>query len=130
MSAGADAALGGAGNAAIGFRFKDQALLREALTHGSALDGAPKKARSYDRLEFLGDRVLGLIVAETLLLEAHADEDEGETGAALQRAWSTATPARARRGAPAWAMPSFSPPPRRRKAGAARKRSWPTCANR
>lgn len=60
----------------IGHVFTDRALLREALTHGSALDGK-KKSRSYDRLEFLGDRVLGLIVAERLLDE-HEDEDEGE----------------------------------------------------
>lgn len=60
----------------IGHMFKDRALLREALTHGSALDGA-KKRRSYDRLEFLGDRVLGLIVADWLLRE-HAEHEEGE----------------------------------------------------
>ena len=60
----------------IGYTFKNRALLREALTHGSALDGK-KKRRSYDRLEFLGDRVLGLIVAQRLLDE-HQDEDEGE----------------------------------------------------
>lgn len=61
----------------IGHRFHNRALLREALIHGSANDGARKKARSYDRLEFLGDRVLGLIVAERLLRE-HLKEDEGE----------------------------------------------------
>lgn len=61
----------------IGHRFKRRAVLREALTHGSALDGGSKRRRSYQRLEFLGDRVLGLIVAQHLL-EAHKDEDEGE----------------------------------------------------
>lgn len=61
----------------IKHRFKDRALVREALTHGSALDGASKKRRSYQRLEFLGDRVLGLVIAEHLLSE-HKDEDEGE----------------------------------------------------
>jgi ribonuclease III len=60
----------------IGHQFKDRGLLREALTHGSALDGQKKK-RSYDRLEFFGDRVLGLIVAERLLAE-HQSEEEGE----------------------------------------------------
>lgn len=60
----------------LGRRFKDPALLREALTHGSSTDG-DKKKRSYERLEFLGDRVLGLIIAEHLYA-AHADEDEGE----------------------------------------------------
>lgn len=61
----------------LGYVFKDRALLREAVTHGSALDGDKSKRRSYDRLEFLGDRVLALIVADRLLLE-HADEAEGE----------------------------------------------------
>lgn len=60
----------------LGYTFKDIALLREAMTHGSSLDGA-KGRRSYDRLEFLGDRVLGLIVAERLLGE-HLDEEEGD----------------------------------------------------
>ena len=61
----------------IGYAFKDRQLLREALTHGSALDGAKNKRRSYDRLEFLGDRVLALIAANRLLQD-HAEEDEGE----------------------------------------------------
>lgn len=75
---------GGAGDAKlaelerrIGHVFRNRALLREALTHGSANDGARAKRRSYDRLEFLGDRVLGLAVADRLLA-AHQDEDEGE----------------------------------------------------
>ncbi|MFZ2031762.1 MAG: ribonuclease III [Vitreimonas sp.] len=61
----------------LGYVFKDRALLREAMTHGSALDGDKSNRRSYDRLEFLGDRVLALIVADRLLRE-HKDEDEGE----------------------------------------------------
>jgi ribonuclease III len=62
----------------IGYAFKDRALLREALTHASALDApAKKQRRSYDRLEFLGDRVLGLIVAERLFDE-HERQSEGE----------------------------------------------------
>lgn len=40
---------------------RDPALWREALTHGST--GEP---RNYERLEFLGDRVLGLVIAEWL----------------------------------------------------------------
>jgi ribonuclease III len=60
----------------IGHVFGDRALLREALTHGSSLDGA-RTRRSYERLEFLGDRVLGLIVAERLLAE-HERRAEGE----------------------------------------------------
>jgi ribonuclease-3 len=61
----------------IGHAFEDRALLKEALTHRSALDGAKKKRRSYERLEFLGDRVLALIVAERLH-EQYAEEEEGE----------------------------------------------------
>jgi ribonuclease-3 len=60
----------------IGYVFANRELLREAMTHGSSLDGAKRK-RSYDRLEFLGDRVLGLIVAERLLDE-HQKLHEGE----------------------------------------------------
>jgi ribonuclease-3 len=60
----------------IGYSFADRALLREAVTHGSAFEGA-KKRRDYDRLEFLGDRVLGLIVAERLL-EDHKHAEEGD----------------------------------------------------
>lgn len=48
----------------LGHRFADPDLLAEALTHPSALDGRP--GRDYDRLEFLGDRVLGLIIATEL----------------------------------------------------------------
>lgn len=50
--------------ARIGHVFKDRDLLLHALTHMSAAGGA--YAKSYQRLEFLGDRVLGLAVAEML----------------------------------------------------------------
>ncbi|MGD9965588.1 MAG: ribonuclease III [Hyphomonadaceae bacterium] len=60
----------------IGYAFDDLALLREAVTHGSVHEGK-RKHRDYDRLEFLGDRVLGLCVAERLLAENEADQ-EGE----------------------------------------------------
>ncbi|PRY93429.1 RNAse III [Hasllibacter halocynthiae] len=46
----------------LGHRFADPGLLRTALTH-SSIEGRP----SNERLEFLGDRVLGLAVAEALL---------------------------------------------------------------
>jgi len=61
----------------IGYSFKDRALLREALTHGSALEVGKQHANSYERLEFLGDRVLALLVAERLYL-THGGEDEGD----------------------------------------------------
>ncbi len=62
----------------IGYRFSNPRLLEGALTHPSAA-GAAKRVRDgagYERLEFLGDRVLGLVVAE-LLLERFVKEDEG-----------------------------------------------------
>jgi ribonuclease-3 len=45
----------------IDYNFKDPALLERALTHASSSAGA-----SNERLEFLGDRVLGLVIAEKL----------------------------------------------------------------
>lgn len=51
---------------ALGHEFADLALLVEALTHPSANASAKAKAADYDRLEFLGDRVLGLVVADML----------------------------------------------------------------
>lgn len=92
----------------IGHRFKNRALLREALTHGSALDGASKKRRSYQRLEFLGDRVLGLIVAEHLL-KAHQDEDEGELAPRLNALVNRSACARAARRADLGAAAILSP---------------------
>src|SRR3954451_18516224 len=63
--AGAKAA-GAAIEARIGHKFADPALLMTAFTHVSALKSARKRADSYQRLEFLGDHVLGLIVSDML----------------------------------------------------------------
>jgi len=49
----------------LGYQFKDRNLLQRALTHASFQDGAHRE-QSYERLEFLGDRVLGLLTAERL----------------------------------------------------------------
>jgi ribonuclease-3 len=68
----------------LGYSFKEQALLERALTHSSI---AYHRNLSNERLEFLGDRVLGLVVAD-MLLEEFPDEDEGALGyrfAALAR---------------------------------------------
>lgn len=54
-----------------GFAVKDEAVWFEALTHGSTGD-----ARDYDRLEFLGDRVLGLTIAEWLYQRTYAAEGQ------------------------------------------------------
>ena len=58
----------------LGHRFARPGLLEEALTHPSAAGPARP---SNQRLEFLGDRVLGLVIAEALL-ETFPDADEGE----------------------------------------------------
>ncbi len=47
------------------YQFKDKSLLRHALTHSSTT----RKQDDYQRLEFLGDRVLALVIAEALYLE-------------------------------------------------------------
>ena len=62
---------------AIGYRFKDEDLLSSALTHPSLIDefhGAV--GFSNQRLEFLGDRVLGLVMAE-VLINKYPKEREG-----------------------------------------------------
>ena len=58
----------------IGHVFADRDLLERALTHGSVTKGSAK-IRDNERLEFLGDRVLNLVVAERLMdLEPEATE--------------------------------------------------------
>jgi ribonuclease III len=61
----------------IGYRFIDGAMLECALTHISALKGARNRAGSYQRLEFLGDHVLGLVISD-MLYRAFPKADEGE----------------------------------------------------
>ena len=55
----------------LGHRFRNRDLLKRALTHASA-----NANRSNERLEFLGDRVLGLIAAEKLH-DLYPDDSEG-----------------------------------------------------
>jgi ribonuclease III len=62
----------------IGYKFHDAALLTTAFTHVSALKLATRhRADSYQRLEFLGDHVLGLVVSD-MLYRAYPRADEGE----------------------------------------------------
>jgi len=61
----------------IGYRFKDTVLFDSALSHISALKGARNRAGSYQRLEFLGDHVLGLVISD-MLFRAFPRADEGE----------------------------------------------------
>ena len=67
--------------ARLGHAFADETLLERALTHASVGDGAvaPKRGqpRDNERLEFLGDRVLGLLTAEALIAR-FPEASEGE----------------------------------------------------
>lgn len=59
----------------LGYRFRDADVLVQALTHASAVADANRA--TYQRLEFLGDRVLGLVIAD-ILFEMFPGADEGE----------------------------------------------------
>jgi ribonuclease-3 len=82
--------------ALLGHRFSDPGLLRLALTHASSLGRKPprgrpsQRERNNQRLEFLGDRVLGLVMAE-LLLDRYPAASEGEITSRSQVLVSTAT---------------------------------------
>ncbi|MBY0339013.1 MAG: ribonuclease III [Acetobacteraceae bacterium] len=65
--------------ARLGHAFRDHALLRRALTHSSAAGERPGPLGTNERLEFLGDRVLGLCMAE-ILLARFPGENEGHLG--------------------------------------------------
>ena len=77
----------------LGYAFHDPANLVVALTHASAAEGVPPRAS--ERLEFLGDAVLGLVFSELLILH-YPDCDEGRLSkfrAALVRTSSFAAKA-------------------------------------
>jgi ribonuclease-3 len=61
----------------IGHTFRDRDLLLRALTHMSHAPSDKSRAMSYQRLEFLGDRVLGLVVS-AMLFDAFPQAEEGE----------------------------------------------------
>lgn len=81
--------------AAIGYSFQDPDLLERALTHASVGEGA-KPVADYERLEFLGDRVLNLLAAEHLLA-ADAKAAEGEMSPKLAQLVNGKTCARVAR---------------------------------
>jgi len=66
--------------ARIGYRFSDQQLLRRALTHSSLANesrGGPSPLADNEQLEFLGDSILGFLIAEALV-RRYPDAHEGE----------------------------------------------------
>lgn len=71
----------------LGHAFRDPGLLEQALTHASVGEGAERDARGRpfldnQRLEFLGDRVLGLLVADRLMRD-FPEADEGDMSSRL-----------------------------------------------
>jgi ribonuclease-3 len=76
----------------IGHTFADRKLLEQALTHASVGDGA-KKTADNEVLEFIGDRVLGLLAAEALA-ERLPQAKEGELAPRLNALVSRETCAR------------------------------------
>jgi ribonuclease-3 len=61
----------------VGHEFADRTLMVTAFTHVSALAPSRHRRESYQRLEFLGDHVLGLVVSD-MLYRAFPNADEGE----------------------------------------------------
>ena len=82
----------------LGYRFANRALLENALTHSSyANENRAKGVQSNERLEFLGDSVLGMVVAD-YLYRTHPDLPEGD----LTRSSPPAAPPPARRWPRCW----------------------------
>ena len=79
----------------VGYRFKDRGLLEHALTHKSrAAEDASGGVADNESMEFLGDAVLGLVVAD-MLFHAYPDSNEGQKSKI--KASVVSTPALARR---------------------------------
>src|SRR3569832_2359506 len=68
--------------ARLGYKFADPELLDRALPHSSAIVSAKRVALSYQRLEFLGDRVLGLVVVD-MLYRKFPKANEGDLSRSL-----------------------------------------------
>ncbi len=62
----------------LGYAFQDEGVLLSAITHPSATEGKSVKF-SYERLEFLGDSILGAIVASTAFHRFHELDEGGLT---------------------------------------------------
>ena len=73
----------------LDYKFKDIRLLKEALTHSSIKNfNKQKKIFNYERLEFLGDRILGFIISD-LLFKKFPDFQEGDLSILFQKYTNT-----------------------------------------
>lgn len=60
----------------IGYHFQDAKLLRRALTHSSYSNESKEKPECNERMEFLGDAVLSLVVSDYIFRKYHLDEGD------------------------------------------------------
>lgn len=60
----------------IGYQFKNKKYLRRALTHSSYSNESREKPESNERMEFLGDAVLSLVVSNYIFHRFHLDEGD------------------------------------------------------
>ena len=68
----------------LDYKFKNIELLNEALTHSSIKSSKPKKVFNYERLEFLGDRILGFIISD-LIFKKFPNYQEGDLSTLFQK---------------------------------------------
>ncbi len=61
----------------LGYSFRNETYLKQALTHASLNNNTPNQLYSYERLEFLGDAVLELVISE-FLFKTYPTDSEGE----------------------------------------------------
>ena len=73
----------------LDYKFKDTELLNEALTHSSIKkNNNHKKVFNYERLEFLGDRILGFIISD-LIFKKFPNFQEGDLSILFQKYTNT-----------------------------------------
>ena len=83
--------------AGLGYTFRDKSILENALTHSSyANENRERGLRDNERLEFLGDSILGFVVAD-YLYRSFPDRPEGAPILSVRKIW----PARRARSASA-----------------------------
>ena len=73
----------------LDYKFKDINLLDEALTHSSIkTNNSQKKVFNYERLEFLGDRILGFVISD-LIFKKFPNFQEGDLSILFQKYTNT-----------------------------------------